>query len=159
MPSTAVVETEWSVLLAACSLLPNPERLEKIRVLLQKPIQWPVLFDCADQHGVTFLLHERFSELGDPLPAEEMHLLQRRYRMHIHRTMFFSRELIRIFDCLDSLAVEVMPYKGVVLAEIVYGNVALRQSGDIDLLIRTRDFPRIREAIRELGYTPHLSLS
>ena len=52
-----------------------------------------------------------------------------------------------------------MPYKGVALAEMAYGDIALRQAGDIDLLIRPQDLPRIRDAVRELGYTPHLSLS
>lgn len=159
MPARAALETEWSLLLAACSLTPPREKSEKIRLLLESPIRWQPLLDCADQHGVTFLLHQELSEVADQLPAHEKHNLQRRYRTNIHRTMFFARELIRIFECLDALSVEVMPYKGVVLAEVAYGDMALRQSGDIDLFIRIRDFPRIRESIRGLGYTPHLSLS
>ena len=51
------------------------------------------------------------------------------------------------------------PYKGVTLAETMYGNMALRQTGDIDLLIRPQDFPQIKNAVRELGYTPHMPLS
>lgn len=158
MPACAALETEWPLLLAACSL-PGRGKLEKIRLLLQKPIHWQALFECADQHGVTFLLYQALAELGDQPAAHEMHRLDQRYRANIHRTMFFARELIRIFDCLEALSVDVMPYKGVVLAETVYGDMALRQSGDIDLFIRARDLPRIRESIRGLGYTPHLSLS
>ena len=52
-----------------------------------------------------------------------------------------------------------MPYKGLALAELIYRDIALRQSGDIDLLIHPRDLPRIRAAVQELGYTPHLKLS
>lgn len=159
MPPGATFETEWSLILAACSALPDPEKIEKVRVRVRKPISWPVLLDYADQHGVTFVLHQALSEAGNQPPAEEMQRLQKRYRVNIHKTMFFARELIRILDCMDALAVDVMPYKGVILAETVYGDMALRQSGDIDLFIRARDFSRIREAIRELGYTPHLALS
>jgi hypothetical protein len=60
-------------------------------------------------------------------------------------------------DCLSALGIEVLPYKGVALAELAYGDIALRHAGDIDLLIRPQDFPRIRETVRELGYTPHLT--
>jgi Uncharacterised nucleotidyltransferase len=67
--------------------------------------------------------------------------------------------LIRIVDHLSALGLDVMPYKGLALAELIYGDIALRQSGDIDLLIRPQDLPRIRDAVRELGYTPHLTLS
>ena len=52
-----------------------------------------------------------------------------------------------------------MPYKGVALAEWLYGDIALRQAGDIDLLDPPAELPRIRDAVRELGYTPHLALS
>ena len=159
MPSHAAFDTEWSLLLAGCSPIPSEEKSEKIRLLLQKPIRWQTLLDSADQHGVTFLLHQALSELGESLPAHDMHRLQQRYRTNVHRTMFFARELIRIFDCLDPLGVDVMPYKGVILAETIYGSMAVRQSGDIDLFIRARDFSRIREAIQGLGYTSHLALS
>ncbi len=158
MPLPAL-ETDRSLLLAACSLIRGPEKLERICRLLQKPDRWPTLVDCADQHGVTFLLWQTLSELADLMPAREMQRLEQRYRTNVHKSLIFARELIRISDCMDGLAVDVMPYKGVVLAETVYGDMALRQSGDIDLLIRVRDFPRIREAVRGLGYMPHSPLS
>jgi hypothetical protein len=41
----------------------------------------------------------------------------------------------------------------------MYGDSALRQAGDIDLLIRDGDLARIKEAVRGLGYTPHDPLS
>ncbi len=85
--------------------------------------------------------------------------LKRRYQINLHKALFLSRELIRIVEHLSALGIEVMPYKGVALAEMAYGDIALRHAGDIDLLIRPQDFPRIRDAVRELGYTPHLALS
>jgi hypothetical protein len=52
-----------------------------------------------------------------------------------------------------------MPYKGVVLSQTLYGDMALRQSGDMDLLVRASDLPRARKNVCELGYTAHLTLS
>ncbi len=62
-------------------------------------------------------------------------------------------------DRLSALGIDVLPYKGLALAELEYGDIALRQAGDIDLLTHPQDLPRIRGAVRELGYTPHLNLS
>ncbi len=45
------------------------------------------------------------------------------------------------------------------LAEILYGNVALRQFSDLDLLIRSRDLPAVKSALAELGYHPALHLT
>jgi hypothetical protein len=47
----------------------------------------------------------------------------------------------------------------VALAESLYGDMALRQTGDIDLFIHAQDLAPIQEAVRELGYLSQSSLS
>ncbi len=81
--------------------------------------------------------------------------LKQSSQSNLHKALLLARELIRIVGTLSAAGLEVMPYKGSALAELVYGDIALRQAGDIDLLIRPADFARIREVIRELGYAPH----
>jgi hypothetical protein len=67
--------------------------------------------------------------------------------------------LIRIVERLSEAGIDVMPYKGLAVAEAIYGDIALRQPGDIDLLIHAEDLPRIRDCVREIGYLPHSPLS
>jgi len=43
-----------------------------------------------------------------------------------------------------------IPYKGPVLAESAYGDVALRNFGDLDFLISPVDFGQAKQALREL---------
>jgi len=88
-----------------------------------------------------------------------MGVLAQRYQANLHKALFLSRELISILDCLESAGVEAMPYKGLALAETIYGDIALRQSGDIDLLIRPQDLPRICQALAPLGFVPHENFS
>jgi hypothetical protein len=45
------------------------------------------------------------------------------------------------------------------LAEILYGNVALRQFSDLDLLIHEADMAKAKAALLELGYKPALQLT
>jgi hypothetical protein len=117
----------------------------------------------AERHGLQPLLYQALSAVQTEderlIPAEELLVLQRAYQTNLHKALLLSRELIRIVDHLTELGIEVMPYKGLALAEVLYGDIASRQSGDIDLLIRPRDLSRIREAVGGLGYTPHLALS
>jgi len=159
----ATRDPEWSLLLAACSLscspIPSPDRIDRIHSLLRNPIRWNVLFQLADQHGVEPPLYQALQHLNDSIPPEEMQTLRQTYQTNLHKALLLSRELIRILECLAARGVEVMPYKGLALAELLYGDIALRQSGDIDLLIRPQDLPPIRDAIRELGYRPHVSFS
>jgi hypothetical protein len=55
--------------------------------------------------------------------------------------------------------VAAIPYKGPVLAALVYGDVGLRRFADLDVLVRRGDVPRAKAALGELGYAPRLRLT
>ncbi len=151
------LDREWSLLLAACSVIPPQEKALVLQPLLQPPIRWKLLFDLAERHGAQPLLYRALSGLGQAISAQELLTLKNAYQANLHKALLLSRELIRIVDHIAALGIEVMPYKGLALAELLYGDIALRQSGDIDLLIHAPDLPRVRDAVRDLGYTPHAS--
>lgn len=160
MPAPSIVlDSEWSLLLAACSLVVRPTNLDSVHSQLASPINWASLLDLAEQHGVAPLLCQNLSPIENEVPAEPMGSLKQSYQTNLHKSLILAGELIRILNRIDALGIEVMPYKGLTLAETMYGNMALRQTGDIDLLIRPQDFPQIKSAVRELGYTPHMPLS
>lgn len=105
------------------------------------------------------LLYQGLLGVGDVIPADKLHSLKQAYHTNLQKTLLLSREFVRILDHLSRLGADVVPYKGLALAEALYGDITLRQSGDIDLLIRPPDLPRVRKAVGELGYAPHLPLS
>lgn len=148
---------EWSLLRAACAGSPGAERT--VSDLLSSPIQWKIVLDLAEKHGVLPLLTQTLSKSAENVPADILQCLRQAYQSNLHKALFLSREMVRILERLSDTRIEVMPYKGLALAESLYGDIALRQSGDIDLLIRAEDLGRIREAVGELGYTPHVSFS
>jgi len=160
MPGTSTtLDAEWSFLLTACSELPREEKTVRLRALSRAPVRWKLLFYLADHHRTQPLLHQALIGIADAVPPADMSALKQLYQINLHKALFLSRELIRIVDHLSALGIEVMPYKGLALAEAGYGDIALRQVGDIDILIRPQDLPRARAAVRELGYTPHLVFS
>jgi Uncharacterised nucleotidyltransferase len=152
-------DAEWSVLLAACALNDSQEKTARALSCQPESLRWSILLERAERHGVMPLLHQALSGVQEKIPSEEMQRVRERYQSNIHKSLFLTRELIRILDCFDSLAIEVLPYKGVTLAETMYGDMALRQSGDIDLLIRPPDVRRARHALGELGYRAQLQLA
>ena len=164
MPGAAL-EPEWSLLLTACSEIPRQDKTDRIRLQSRQPIRWKLLFDLADRHGVLPFLYRALAALphsdleDDTVPLVEMSRLRQSDQSNLHKALLLSRELIRIVDHGSALGIELMPYKGLALAEAIYGDIALRQVGDIDLLIHPQDLPRIRQAAGELGYTPHLAFS
>ena len=137
----------------------SPERdsdLDGIQFLLQQPLDWQELLRLADQHGVTSLLYQTLAPLPDAAPVAALAELRNSYETNIRKSLFLTRELLRILDCLDGLGMKVIPYKGVVMSEVYYGDVALRQSGDMDLFVRKQDVAHIKTVVRDFGYTPRV---
>jgi Uncharacterised nucleotidyltransferase len=162
VPATVTaVESEWLLLRAACGLSsgPSDSSQEILRQSLRRPLNWESLLHLAEQQGVVPILYQALASLGSEVAPASLALLKQRYETNLHRTLFLARELIRILDHFDALAIDVLPYKGVALAETIYGDIALRQAGDIDLLIRSRDLSRIKAALKEVGYALHLLLN
>jgi hypothetical protein len=150
---TSSVAPAWDLLLAASIAAPRESDLGRIRYLLEQPVEWEAVLGLADQQGTSSLLHRNFSHLGDVVPSPVLAALGQRYERNVHRSLFLARELIRILNCLDALGIPVIPYKGVVLSEVYYGDMALRQTGDMDLFVGKHDVARIKGAVRDLGYT------
>jgi hypothetical protein len=147
-------DREWHLLLAACSSISLPEKNQRIRRLLGEPLRWKILSQLADRHGVQPLLCRALAGRRE-VPREEMSRLEYEDRANLHRVLFLARELVRIVDHLSAIGIDVVPYKGLAVAEALYRDIALRQTGDIDVLIRARDLPRARAALRDIGYTSH----
>jgi hypothetical protein len=155
-PAAALVP-EWDLVLAASCVDPRESDLGRIRFLLnppvpERPVEWEAVFRLADHHGTSSLLYQNLSRLGGIVPPSELALARQSYERNVHKSLFLAREMIRILDRLDAMGIEAIPYKGIVLSEVYYGDMALRQSGDMDLFVRRHDVARIQSAIRQLGY-------
>ncbi len=160
MSGTSVaLDSEWSVLLAACSVVPPAKNKPASVPCCASLIRWKPLFDLAERHGALPLLYQALSQIEDAVPAEQLRTLQQAFQTNLHKALFLSRELIRILDCLSSASLEVMPYKGLALAEAIYGDIALRQAGDIDLLIHPQDLQRILDSVGRTRLPAELELS
>jgi Uncharacterised nucleotidyltransferase len=153
-PTTSAAP-EWDLLLAASSADPGGA-LDRIRRLLEKPVDWEMVLRLTENHGTSSLLYQSLLRLGDMVPLPVLASLRQRYEGNVYKSLFLTRELIRIVGRLGGLGVDAVPYKGVVMSEVYYGDMALRQSGDMDLFVRKRDVRRIKSALRDLEYTTRL---
>lgn len=105
------------------------------------------------------MLFRRLSTEVDPRQSVGLDALRQQDKANAHRALWLTLELLNIHRHLQARGLEVLPYKGPVLAEALYGNVALRQFSDLDLLVRPDDLPGIKSALAELGYEPGLKLA
>ena len=62
--------------------------------------------------------------------------LERRFARNAQRSLRLTQRTAKILACLARRGIEAIPYKGPALAQTVYGDVAMRQFSDLDILIR-----------------------
>jgi hypothetical protein len=151
---------EWNLLLAAAgSAESRGTRLQRLLTRQrQEPIDWPSLLCHANFHGLCSLLYQNLAPHANWIPPKTLDQLRTAYAANMQKALVLSRELIRVLDRLGTLGIELIPYKGIVLSETYYGDIAMRQVGDLDLFVRRRDLIRTRVALRELGYAPRIEI-
>jgi hypothetical protein len=160
MPAlSAPLETEWSLLRTACAEAPPTQKTARIRKLLGSRIRWDSLLSLAEHHGVQPILARSLMSFEDQIPAQALITLKKSYQANLHKALLLSGEFTRVVDTLSQAGIDFIPYKGLALAETVYGDIALRQAGDIDLLIHKTDLRRIQEEVGKIGYVPHFNFS
>jgi hypothetical protein len=114
----------------------------------------------AEHHGVLPLVARNLLDRERcMLPSDFVHLLRTSFEENVRRSLWFASELVRIADHFQLRGLRAVPYKGPVLAESAYGDVALRRFSDLDLLIAPVEFGRAKEALGELGYRPSAQMS
>jgi hypothetical protein len=155
--NTPAFDAEWSLLVGVCSQAGATHKIDLVRQLCHR-VRWRILFDLADRHKVLPLLFQVLSE-AKVVPPADMRNFGQLYQTNLHKSLLLARELIHIVENFSENGIEVLPYKGVVLSQMLYGDLAARAAGDIDLLIRVQEFSRARDLLRQLGYTPHLCFS
>lgn len=147
-------------LLCACSGVElSLERIGRIANCTASEINWDELLRQAEHHGVAPLLARNLRAHGRGVPANIEQSLRSGFEANIRRNLWFASELVRILQHFDEKAIRTVPYKGPVLAESVYGDLALRRFSDLDFLVAPSDFSRAKQALGELGYEPSVSLT
>jgi hypothetical protein len=110
---------------------------------------WTALERMASRHGVAPLL---VRALPEPLALQFLERERERTKWGLRLTA----ELFRLLDLLERHAIPALPFKGPVLASALYGDLAMRESCDLDVLVRSSDLAGAKRAMLASGYTTDL---
>lgn len=146
-------EARLLVCIANMSAVEDAKRA--VRDALESPIDWRVVLGLAERHGLVPLLQRHLDALPDaPVPKPVRARLWARAHMISRRNALMTAELGAIVAQLESHGIGVVPYKGPTLAIRAYGDVALREFGDLDLLMRPGDIFQAKRILEARGYAP-----
>jgi hypothetical protein len=145
-----------ALLLLACARrsMDAPGRA-RLRTALAWGVDWHRVAALAARHRMAPLLHWHLTrEAAGSVPARVASSLRRAFEANAATSLQLTGELKQILDVFEEQGIAAVPYKGPVLAEQLYGNVALRRMGDLDLLVKPADVPRARALLAERGFEP-----
>lgn len=138
----------------------DSNRIAQITSLVQIDLDWQYLIERANYHKVLPLLYTNLKAIcPEAIPPSALKTLEQVFRITAQRNMLLAGELVRVLDCLSNHEIVAVPYKGPVLANSIYGNIALRPSSDLDIIVQQQDILQTKELLISLGYHPKLEMS
>lgn len=127
----------------------NPE----LRGWLQEDLDWEYLFAMASNHGLIPLLHKQLHlQAADLTPVTMLSRLKLQSVSNTQNVLHLFGKQLKLYRLFQNNKIPLAIFKGSVLAHMAYGEISLRQAGDIDVLIARADFDRARALLESLGY-------
>lgn len=150
-PMFVALTVEQQLLLSCSRIQPNADRCDRIRRLMTQPIDWPVFIEHAKRHGVIPQVYLSLRQVEADVPS--MAELKQIYLAQANMGLLLAHELAQILKLFQSHKLDVLPFKGPVLATSAYGNLSSRKMSDLDLLIRSEeDEVAVLQVLQERGY-------
>jgi hypothetical protein len=124
-----------------------------LRAALVPPLDWISVERTADRHSIVPLIAYVLRQYGgNMIPREVLEYFQQQWRLNAQKNLPRLQEWCRVLQAFDAAGIAVISFKGPAFALQAYGNVALREFVDIDLLVRACDMPKARTVLVEAGY-------
>jgi hypothetical protein len=144
---------EIDLLIASAFPSGHPGLGVRLRSLKDGSIDWSKLGALSAYHRVKPLLYKALIDQDlFSVPQGVMSDLVEECRSIATRNLQLTGELIGLTKSFVAAGIPVLPHKGPLLAVAAYGDLALRQYADLDLLIHASDLPRAITLLAEQGY-------
>lgn len=147
------MRSEYRLILQLTRTHVTPEGHKAVEDLLAQPLDWDYLIALLDHNHVTsvFAYHATWMRLLEQNPRKAY--LSQRLMETARYNLILKGRLQIVLQTLQAAQIRAVPFKGPTLAESIYGNIALRQFGDLDILIDRAQYDQAAAVLLGLGYT------
>lgn len=129
------------------------ERATEVLNLLQATLDWGYLTQAAIDHGIANRLFVNLISIDPSGMPEDLYKAASDYLdSERQRYSTFVGELFTILDALNQHQIRAIPFKGPLLASLLYGDIAARSCSDLDFLVRPESVVPALQVLEELGY-------
>src|SRR5260370_6064248 len=174
---------EQALLLACARSTLQADHARRIRLAMQRGVDWDRVWSVAREHGVGFFVARHLlpphppplsfggreaRDEGDSSstkngkltpsidPAFARQVKEDLWQETAHALILREHQL-RLNAELNRCGIQVLWLKGLVLSERLYGRFEARHCGDLDLLAAPGDGPKVEARLTQLGFERHRS--
>lgn len=124
-------------------------------VTVEEPFPFDELVREAVRHGVENLLFHGLCAAGFTVKDDRMKALFHAVGENIFVNENQVATALSVCDAFSENGIEYMPLKGLTIREL-YPSSEMRTMSDVDILIKTEQYPKICEILSNLGFVPVL---
>lgn len=137
-------------------LIINTENNENLRLNknnIFKDIDWDYFLHLVIHHRVFPIIYTKLKTIqGKVIPPYVMKTLSYEYKSNTIKMLQFSGEMVQISELFTKNKIRLLFLKGPVIAADIYGDISLRTSKDLDILIPSTDIQKAEEILYISGY-------
>jgi hypothetical protein len=138
---------------AACSRWPPSEtRSNSIRAAAKAPVDWERFLGIVDRHRIWGLARQGLTQAGVAPPAKIDRALSAKNSAVSRRNLALAAETARLCRLFRDAALPAVFVKGVTLSVLAYGDIAIKHSRDIDILVSPVQLMEARAMLERAGY-------
>lgn len=116
-------------------------------------IDWRLFLDLVHHHRCQPIIYLKLKDMPETIvPLEIIQALQQTYTKNTFKMLQLSGEMEQISKLFAENEVKTLFLKGPVLAHHLYGDISLRTSKDLDVLVRETDLDKVDALLLASGY-------
>ncbi|MEA2544071.1 MAG: hypothetical protein QOH35_5437, partial [Acidobacteriaceae bacterium] len=152
-PGQAVFPPEFELVLACLRWPQETVDGDRIRSLARQPIRWPYLLEIIHHHKVVPLFLRNLESFAPGcMPDEAAAALRAAGAANDETCIRRTSQLLLLNRLFREQHIDLRIFKGIPLAITAFQDPALRDTGDLDLLVAESDVFRAGEILRNQGY-------
>lgn len=132
----------------------------KIKNIAAHPLDWNLIFEESLYQKVFPLVYQNIITIvPNAPPSAILKKYQAIYAKNATKNLYYSAFLIRINKLFNEHYIKLLPFKGPVLSEDLYGGIEFRQFSDLDILVARKDAIDAWQLLLDSGFQGELTLN
>jgi len=148
------MSNEHKLILLTARLNTNSHIQQKIKKLLNNPIDWHKIINISNQHQILPFLYYNLNRLkfSNNILQDIFAEMKNCYYSNLNKNLILENEISLILELTNREGVSIIPFKGFALLQTLYHNHGLRIMVDVDILTKEKDFQKVKDILKQLGY-------